>query len=379
MVEDLASAIGLDVLLAPLPGETPVGVDLRLGLTGVSVYSLLRDARFEARQAEKLADGSPGADTTMPPAWRSVRQLAVKALSESTKDLEIATMLTEALLRIEGIVGFAVGAQLMSGLVKNFWGSGLYPIADEEGVATRVLAVTSLNGVDDDGTLVQPLRKQVFFRRPDGTPIAFFEFDAAVTLQGEADPKKRQAKIAKGVNPFDELDRDAKAADTAGLVTLRSDLQRAITAWGELDRVLTDVAGTDAPPTRRIRSILEGMLTTVTRYTPRREEMPEIEGANLSTAAPATGPGANSQPVRRIPETREDMLAELTRIADFFRRTEPHSPLAYTLDNAVRRGGLSLPDLLAEIVPNAELRANMLGQLGIRPPPPAPPSGPPTK
>ena len=29
--------------------------------------------------------------------------------------------------------------------------------------------------------------------------------------------------------------------------------------------------------------------------------------------------------------TRDDMLRELARIADFFRRTEPHSPLAYTL------------------------------------------------
>jgi type VI secretion system protein ImpA len=58
----------------------------------------------------------------------------------------------------------------------------------------------------------------------------------------------------------------------------------------------------------------------------------------------------------------------LAEIADFFRRTEPHSPLAYTLQEAVRRGGLTWPELLAEIVPDAGTRAAILSSLGIQPP-----------
>jgi type VI secretion system protein ImpA len=60
------------------------------------------------------------------------------------------------------------------------------------------------------------------------------------------------------------------------------------------------------------------------------------------------------------------MLRDLGRIADFFRRTEPHSPLAYTLDEAVRRGRMSWPELLAEIVPDETARNQMLVQLGIK-------------
>jgi type VI secretion system protein ImpA len=63
------------------------------------------------------------------------------------------------------------------------------------------------------------------------------------------------------------------------------------------------------------------------------------------------------------------MLRELARIADHFRRTEPHSPLAYTLDEAVRRARLTWPELVAEVVPDAAARTAMLTMLGIRPPP----------
>nr|WP_294543265.1 hypothetical protein [uncultured Rhodopila sp.] len=71
------------------------------------------------------------------------------------------------------------------------------------------------------------------------------------------------------------------------------------------------------------------------------------------------------------PVTRDDMLRELGRIADFFRRTEPHSPLAYTLEEAVRRGRLTWPELLSEVVPDDKARGAMLVMLGIRPAPPA--------
>jgi type VI secretion system protein ImpA len=65
--------------------------------------------------------------------------------------------------------------------------------------------------------------------------------------------------------------------------------------------------------------------------------------------------------------TRETALRELDRIAEYFRRTEPHSPLAYTLDEAVRRGRMSLSELLAEVLPDAAVRNAMLVRLGIRP------------
>ena len=79
-------------------------------------------------------------------------------------------------------------------------------------------------------------------------------------------------------------------------------------------------------------------------------------------AAAAAAPGQMA--------SREDALRVLGEIANFFRRTEPHSPISYTLDEAVRRGRLSWPELLQEVVADLNTRNGILNMLGIRPPPP---------
>lgn len=70
--------------------------------------------------------------------------------------------------------------------------------------------------------------------------------------------------------------------------------------------------------------------------------------------------------------SREDALRVLETLATFFRRTEPVSPLSYTLEEAVRRSRLTWPELLDEIVADRDSRNAILTSLGIRPPPPPP-------
>ena len=53
---------------------------------------------------------------------------------------------------------------------------------------TRVAALAGLSGQGYDGTLLQPLRKTVLFRRPDGTPFGLWQYEAAEKLSGIADP-----------------------------------------------------------------------------------------------------------------------------------------------------------------------------------------------
>jgi len=38
------------------------------------------------------------------------------------------------------------------------------------------------------------------------------------------------------------------------------------------------------------------------------------------------------------------------KVADFFKRTEPHSPVSYKLEEAVRWGRLALPELMEEMI-----------------------------
>ena len=77
------------------------------------------------------------------------------------------------------------------------------------------------------------------------------------------------------------------------------------------------------------------------------------------------GPAGFSATARTV--SRDDALKTLETIATFFRRTEPASPLAYTLDDAIRRARLTWPELLEEVVPDVSVRQAILTSLGIRP------------
>src|SRR5262249_39736336 len=105
-------------------------------------------------------------------------------------------------------------------------------------------------------------------------------------------------------------------------------------------------------------------------------EAPKPDGAPKDGAAapgaPGAAPGAAAPPgeVLDVIRSREDAFRALLKVSDFFRRTEPHSPVSYALEQAVRGGRMPLPELLMELVPDEAPRKNLFKQVGIRPPEP---------
>jgi type VI secretion system protein ImpA len=69
--------------------------------------------------------------------------------------------------------------------------------------------------------------------------------------------------------------------------------------------------------------------------------------------------------------TREDAFRALLQVADFFRRTEPHSPVSYALEQAVRWGRMPLPELFGELISDEAIRTELFRRIGIPRPPAA--------
>ena len=363
----------LDTLLAPIDGSSPVGSDLREDFTPQSFYYRLRDARSEARAAERAADSDPDSSGDQQPAqWRTVRGLASKALETLTKDLEIASWYIEALVRSDGLDGLAAGARLIAGLTEAFWDTGLFPTPDEDGIASQVAPITGLNGQGADGTLIQPLRKLVLCQRPSGDPLYYYQYEDAVTVAGIADPTRREARLAAGSFTFDDVDGWARGAGQAYFATQYSSATAALAAWEAMSTTLDAAAGQDSPSTGKVRDLLREIVAIIAKYSPSSIETPEPPTGGSSRSEPDAGPappgGVPQAAIGRV-VTREDMLRDIARIAEWFRKNEPQSPISYTLDDAVRRSRMSLPDLLAELVADPGSRHAILTGLGIKPPP----------
>ena len=371
---NIPEGFDLAALLAPISEEAPAGTDLRTDYSPDSLYYRLRDARAEARAAERAIEGGETTDSGTPPQWRTITELGIEAIATRSKDLEIAAWLTEASLRGDGLAGFTAGVRLMKGLVETFW-DDLFPLPDEDGIATRVAPLMGLNGVSGMGSLIQPLARVDLFQRPDGAPLQLWQYQQSFELAGIDDEARRQQRIEAGALPFETLENEARAAGSAGFVALQAEAAEAATAWQELGLALDNRVGADAPPTSHVRDLVEQIRSVAGRFAGSEAGVPAEPGAEPGETAgdgAATEPGGTVVTAARPQgiNSREEALRALAQIADFFRRTEPHSPLAYTLQEAVRRGRMTWPELIAEIVPDITYRSAILSSLGIRPPPP---------
>lgn len=358
--------LDMQALLTPFEGGLPAGRDLRLDVSPQSIYFRLRDARAEARAAERLADNDPALGGAMPAPWNTVHDLAVEALSLHSKDVEIACWLTECLTRKKSLGGLADGVGVVAGLIGQFWDAGLFPAAEADDPEGRLIAVTGMSGQDRDGSLLQPLRKLVLFARQDGSPVKFWEFERSkevAALGGQAEAPR----AAEGIVPFADLETEARGHGKPSLLALGRDVLRAAAEWQSLEQAVARVTEGDAvPATGRVRSLLESLQRLVGRYVP-HDELAPAEPTESSEASPAAD--AAPEPPRRgssALQTRDAMLDDIVRIASAFRENEPNSPLSFTLEEAVRRARLPWPDLLRELMPDAAARSAVLTGAGVR-------------
>ncbi len=362
---DFPDGFDLIALLDAIPGDVPMGVDIREDFSAQSPYNRLRDARSDARDAEKMIDnGDPNVNDPAP-MWRTVREIGFKTLMETTKDLEVAAWVTEACVRSHGLAGLHAGAMLVKGLVDRYW-DGLFPLPDEFGMETRVAPITGLNGREGGGSLIQPLYKLLLFNRPDGTPVTFYTYQSSEQLPA-LPAERRDARIKAGAIPWEDMENQARTAGAVALGRLRDEATAALQSWEAMAETLDEKASDDPPSTSHVRDLLRLIQTVAIRYAGAPEAAVEetaVEPPAISNV-PGESPGAVAVSPRTL--SRDEALKSLENIATFFRRTEPASPLSYTLEDAIRRARLTWPELLQEVVPDANVREAILNSLGIRP------------
>jgi type VI secretion system protein ImpA len=94
---------------------------------------------------------------------------------------------------------------------------------------------------------------------------------------------------------------------------------------------------------------------------------PEGNESIANTAAPAP------MEVHGQINSREQALEQLRQVAVFFRRTEPHSPVAYLADKAATWGDLPLHTWLKTVIKDANSLAFIEEMLGVKSPNLSPP------
>ena len=136
----------------------------------------------------------------------------------------------------------------------------------------------------------------------------------------------------------------------------QDDLQYCLAMLGDLERVADLRLGADGPGFAAARTALQALVRGGTAAS---TEL--AAGVVESTTAPGAASGAP-------PQSRGQALLQLRMVADFFRRTEPHSPVAYLADKAANWGDMPLHVWLRAVIKDPGAVAGveeLLGSAGI--------------
>ncbi len=365
-----AQVIDIDALLAPISEENPAGTDPRADSSATSLYYRTKDARNAARSTERASVeiGAPP-----PEEWASVQETAMEILATQAKDLEIAAWLVEALVRLEGFPGLRDGFKVLSGIASNFW-EGCFPELDEEdGIEGKVSPVSGLNGAGATGTLIQPIRL-IPLTHGSLASYSLWSYEQASDLEKIADPTRKQERIDNGSVTMEQFSQSVAETPAAELHAVATTVDECLAALAEMSAAFDAVAGADAPPVSALRELLGEISSSIRHfasdklaamaYVDTGEDVPgETAGAEAGTEG-----GTATAPVRRTEgyASREEALQELVKIAAYFRKTEPHSPISYTLEDAVRRARMTLPELLTELAEDPAHIQRILMAAGIK-------------
>lgn len=367
--------IDIKALAAPLDGAAgPVGEDLRLAVDGSDFFTL-KDLRAEARTAEREAASNPDSDTPVLEAgtakWSELVELAARLLTGRTKDLEVAGWLCEGAARLDGFRGLADGLALVDALLQRYWDDGVFPSEDEDGVETRVAPVGGLLGLSGVAALLQPIKLLPISDR-DRDVALWSLASAQAPLQGD-DAAARERAGARRTERMEQVRAAVRRSSPAFLRGTYGQIKAALASIDSLVGTVDRLAQTG----RFGAQVVEPLQTALAFYEEQVKDV-LVEAAPLAETgggeAEAVGGSASSG--QGAPATpgriggREDAYATILRVADFFESSEPHSLVARSLREVVRRGRLSIDELLAELLPEADQRVVFLQRAGVKFDPP---------
>lgn len=355
--------IDFEALKTPISEELPTGEDPRSDASPYSAYFSLKDVRNTARAAERsaLVDNEPLLNYAHQ--WHDILEQVPLLLTTQCKDLEFTAWFIEALARNHGFSGLACGFNTANILIEDFW-QQLYPSPDEDGLETRIAPLVGLNGVEGEGTLLMPIACIPITENHGEQAYALWEYEQALEIDRLDEDKKKQRLNAGGVELKAVLDA-VNASEPSFFRQLYHDIQNCIQAYKLLVEAMDSACGFPLPTTQ-ISKRLQACLDAVAYLAEGKLiEAPSDAPLLLDDTEPPEVEEPSALNVQL--NTRKEAIHNLKHIAEFFKKTEPHSPMAYAIEQVVRWSDMALPDLLEELISDGDARKGYFRLAGIAP------------
>jgi type VI secretion system protein ImpA len=255
--------IDIEAILAPLVGDNPAGEDTR--------YLPLYDEIKESRRADDVLDRGDWNRELKTAEWDKVISLSVDALTKTTKDLQIAAWLLEALIKTEGFNGVETGLDILIGLLESFW-EHLYPAAEDGDLDFRCGPLEFVND-----KLSMPLKEISLTDRSVTPGYSWLQWQESVkvgretdTLNqfGDTDESKRKARdllIEEGKLTGEQFESAVQNSSRDFYEQLMKLVQSCQDKFQRLDEVVDEKFGNDAPRISDFKASIEDCVAQITK------------------------------------------------------------------------------------------------------------------
>jgi len=268
--------IDIDAILAPLPGDNPAGDDTR--------YLPLYDEIKEARRADDMLDRGDWNRELKTADWDKVIALSTEALTQSTKDLQIAAWLLEAMIKTDGFIGVEKGLDILIGLLSNFW-EHLYPSAEDGDLDFRCGPLEFVN--DKLSMLLKEIPLTDMSVSPGYSWLQWQESvkvgsEADITNQwGDIDATKKSARdllIEEGKLTAEQFESAVLSSSRDFYEQLMKLGQSCQDKFQQLDSIVDEKFGNDAPRISDFKASIEDCVVQVSKILKeKRRQEPDPE------------------------------------------------------------------------------------------------------
>jgi len=340
-------------LLEPISPTSPAGEDLS--------FSPELDAIAQARRFDdpSLAQGEWVTDLKEAD-WNFVVRRCAALLQEKSKDLRLAVWLAEAGAKTDGLRALGEALRTLAGLCQDYWDVGLYPESDGDDHDQRIGNLSWVLA------RIPTLLREIALTDGRQGRYSTIDFETArkqANANGDSNTATSGPKLA-------DMEAARRNNSAAFVNAFGADLQLCLTALKELETVADERLGHDSPGFSAARDAmldLQRMLPAASAAAtdsaePAEVPVPVMHGGDLDGQA---APIVPSGPPGAI-QNRAQALAQLRAVAQFFRRTEPHSPVSYFADKAADAGEQNLHDWLRTVVKDDATMAHIEELLGVQ-------------
>jgi type VI secretion system protein ImpA len=339
-------------LLAPLTDTEPCGEDLSFS----GHFDAIREMR---REDDPSLDQGAWVTALKVADWPGVEALCAKLLAERSKDLRLAMWWTEAAAMQRGYAGLAEGLGLCVSLCERHW-EHLHPLPDDGDAAQRI------------GNLAWLLNRVVALAQALPVTSArhtLRDLIAARQLQQRIDRHPDDAvPLADGRPTMEQLQRAVRETPAPQLLAIDAAIGDCQARLAALQAVCDAQLGDEGPSFAAAREALAAATHEVARLCRSVGLQAQAADAAESVVEPSTETPVmprSQLPSSTSPHSREQALQQLREVAAFFRRTEPHSPVAYLADKAARWGEMPLHQWLQTVLKDPGALAHVDELLGV--------------